>query len=297
MLWKDGIWVVRRGNLQGRFRVGFTLIELLVVIAIIAILAAILFPVFSQARDKARQTSCLSNAKQVGLAVLQYTQDYDEKYPSNHWGIYLILVQPYMRNLEMWRCPSYSGVYTVRICFWVNNAAGCSNIPVQPPPLGRVVTGWLSNSDVMGGWDNWPPKPITRVQEPAATVMMAENDNWPPRESALYDPPTSLPWNGQMANSACRWAWHAMFHTRWNVDPRHGSGRIGAHHMDGLNFVFADGHAKWQKAPPFDCAAWVPALSRGQMDIRKQTAIGAGCNPTNTSGGGTSTAGTWCGQN
>jgi prepilin-type N-terminal cleavage/methylation domain-containing protein len=63
-------------------RKGFTLIELLVVIAIIAILAAILFPVFSQARDKARQTTCLSNAKQVGLAVMQYQQDYDEFYPS-----------------------------------------------------------------------------------------------------------------------------------------------------------------------------------------------------------------------
>ena len=135
--------MIRRVNV---IRKGFTLIELLVVIAIIAILAAILFPVFSQARDKARQTSCLSNAKQVGLAVLQYTQDYDEKYPSNHWGIYLILVQPYMRNWEMWRCPSYSGVYTVRICFWVNNASGCSNIPVEPPPRGRVITGWLSNS-------------------------------------------------------------------------------------------------------------------------------------------------------
>jgi prepilin-type N-terminal cleavage/methylation domain-containing protein len=81
MLRKDGIWAVRRGNLQVRFRVGFTLIELLVVIAIIAILAAILFPVFSQARDKARQTSCLSNAKQVGLAVLQYTQDYTRSIP------------------------------------------------------------------------------------------------------------------------------------------------------------------------------------------------------------------------
>jgi prepilin-type N-terminal cleavage/methylation domain-containing protein/prepilin-type processing-associated H-X9-DG protein len=66
---------------------GFTLIELLVVIAIIAILAAILFPVFAQAREKARQASALSNYKQVGLAALQYVQDYDEQYPSGHYGV------------------------------------------------------------------------------------------------------------------------------------------------------------------------------------------------------------------
>jgi prepilin-type N-terminal cleavage/methylation domain-containing protein len=62
-------------------RKGFTLIELLVVIAIIAILAAILFPVFAKAREKARQTSCLSNEKEIALAILMYTQDYDEKFP------------------------------------------------------------------------------------------------------------------------------------------------------------------------------------------------------------------------
>ena len=63
---------------------GFTLIELLVVIAIIAILAAILFPVFAQAREKARQASCQSNLKQIGIAFKMYVQDYDEKWPSNH---------------------------------------------------------------------------------------------------------------------------------------------------------------------------------------------------------------------
>ena len=67
---------------RSRHESGFTLIELLVVIAIIAILAAILFPVFAQAREKARATSCSSNIRQAGLALMQYTQDYDERYPN-----------------------------------------------------------------------------------------------------------------------------------------------------------------------------------------------------------------------
>ncbi len=97
-----------------RSRCGFTLIELLVVIAIIAILAAILFPVFAKAREKARQTSCLSNMKQINLAVLMYSNDYDEKYPGvrmcyqvNGVGVsWRRLVIPYIRNQALFQCPS-----------------------------------------------------------------------------------------------------------------------------------------------------------------------------------------------
>jgi prepilin-type N-terminal cleavage/methylation domain-containing protein/prepilin-type processing-associated H-X9-DG protein len=95
-------------------RRGFTLIELLVVIAIIAILAAILFPVFSQAREKARASACLSNMKQLGLAYSQYLQDYDETMPSgpNKWGGgngWAGQIYPYVKSTQVFLCPDDSG--------------------------------------------------------------------------------------------------------------------------------------------------------------------------------------------
>jgi prepilin-type N-terminal cleavage/methylation domain-containing protein/prepilin-type processing-associated H-X9-DG protein len=94
---------------------GFTLIELLVVIAIIAIIAAILFPVFAQAREKARQATCQSNLKQIGTAVVMYSQDHDETMPNsgseNKSGDLVDLLKPYTRQnygQGIWRCPSHS---------------------------------------------------------------------------------------------------------------------------------------------------------------------------------------------
>src|SRR5947209_14617703 len=102
-----------------RNRKGFTLIELLVVIAIIAILAAILFPVFAQAREKARAVSCLSNAKQIATGLIMYAQDYDENLPgwpdpsqnpiyNKGWGwsMFVPVMDTYLKNRKVWTCPS-----------------------------------------------------------------------------------------------------------------------------------------------------------------------------------------------
>src|SRR5215213_5115626 len=94
-------------------RKAFTLIELLVVIAIIAILAAILFPVFARARENARRASCQSNLKQIGLGITQYAQDYDEKIPARAYfyspGLYTTwsqIIEPYTKSVQILQCPS-----------------------------------------------------------------------------------------------------------------------------------------------------------------------------------------------
>src|SRR5947208_8279690 len=103
--------------MRRRMRVAFTLIELLVVIAIIAILAAILFPVFAQARERARMSACVSNMRQIGTGLMMYVQDYDETYPYLlfHGGDSTLkaqtycwrnAIQPYLKNVDVYGCPS-----------------------------------------------------------------------------------------------------------------------------------------------------------------------------------------------
>ena len=163
----------------------FTLIELLVVIAIIAVLAAILFPVFAQAREKARQTSCASNARQLAYGVLMYAQDYDETLPptailssqSANGTLWPALVQPYIKNDQVRRCPS--------------DSAGKLN----SYGLNELIFADLTDPNSLQA----PVQTLAGIQTPAETVMIAElgtqDDLTTPRADAYKSTAPDYPLN------------------------------------------------------------------------------------------------------
>lgn len=146
-------------------RNGFTLIELLVVIAIIAILAAILFPVFAQAREKARAISCVSNLRQMGTGMILYSQDYDEQiipawlgFPSVGWpgnARWMDLTQPYIKNAQVFVCPDLDRNY---VPYDPNNPGGyCINVAFYDgtSPAHAPTPFWIRDSP-RANWGNWP---------------------------------------------------------------------------------------------------------------------------------------------
>ncbi|MCW3059823.1 MAG: prepilin-type N-terminal cleavage/methylation domain [Capsulimonas sp.] len=227
---------------------GFTLIELLVVIAIIAILAAILFPVFAQAREKARAISCLSNLKQIGLAFTQYNQDNDEYFPGlyqGNWnssiGRWMDSIQPYVKNTQIFNCPSDSntankyianrgtidlgataiggfGSYAASNAYWGNGGnaggsqwagpmSGAQNVTDSLPSIESPSTTYLvgdGNGSFQLSW-------VFNAQQPTAI-------------DAASNPPNTL---------------HGTDATSTNLE-----GMSVARHQGRTNIVFCDGHAK-----------------------------------------------------
>jgi prepilin-type N-terminal cleavage/methylation domain-containing protein/prepilin-type processing-associated H-X9-DG protein len=206
-------------------RKGFTLIELLVVIAIIAILAAILFPVFARAREKAKQASCLSNVKQISMAVLMYAQDYDDVmmpsccgfppddpnikgvvYPY-HWGAYgcsLILwpdlIYPYVKNVQLFRCPTNPTAWT---------GYGYNYYYLGANPSGAKVT-YVA--------------PLSQIASPSETVAIVDAGNYLAYAPTIY---------------GSAWVPGNTYFDR---------NYAGCRHSEGANIGFVDGHAKWMQA-------------------------------------------------
>lgn len=200
---------------------GFTLIELLVVIAIIAILAAILFPVFARARENARRSSCQSQLKQLGLAIVQYTQDYDSRMPEINGttdGIYTVL-DPYVKSEQIWSCPS------------------------QPKPAGSNITTYGFNGYGVSG-DNSPVLPIGDGGGPFNRGSYNKKND----SNVAADTITLFCMKGPSRNSYCGGTCPGDvdlptgWHTPWldaDADP-HGIYR----HLGTTNLLFFDGHVK-----------------------------------------------------
>ncbi len=202
---------------------GFTLIELLVVIAIIAILAAILFPVFARARENARRASCQSNLKQIALGFKQYIQDYDEKYPlitiSNGAGGWGAQMQPYLKSTQIFQCPSETNAPTdagnpgYTDYFYNVNVAGQNEASMT------TVSNTLLQGDFQTGYGD---------------ICASGNATFP------TNPTASIGYKGSGV------AWVAPVSPATNYASRH---------LEGANYSFIDGHVKWMRPEKLTTAA------------------------------------------
>src|SRR5687767_6701505 len=253
----------------------FTLIELLVVIAIIAILAAILFPVFAQARAAARKTSCLSNTKQFTLAALMYAQDYDEtvmspafrrlgnppptQYSNFYWGrrwmVWPELIQPYTKNLDIFTCPDRRDSPFWGYCINVNSSN--DDFPGAPTPPGNWNDGTSAGLTRVG---QYSPS-LAEMVAPASTIWFYDAN------SAVYQAGLTT-WTSLEALAASNPAGAKSLEVDGSQTIAQlfltGGGRVDNsplirephRHSQGMNIAWCDGHAKWTRPSQIKGEYW-----------------------------------------
>ena len=222
-------------NFSTHRRSAFTLIELLVVIAIIAILAAILFPVFARARENARRSSCQSNLKQIGLGVLQYVQDYDEIYPRAWFHInnvggngnatyprWVDVVQPYMKSTQIFVCPSATNQsFRTSQTFPINTPTNRTAAELGSYAWNSAY--FANNGQNAKGLVDGPS--IAAIESSAETIM-------------------ALDYDGSSSNTEIAWGATANNPVpNKNVSPPT-FGSVVARHLDTMNVLYCDGHVK-----------------------------------------------------
>ena len=224
--------VLRRG--------GFTLIELLVVIAIIAILAAILFPVFARARENARRASCQSNLKQLGIMVMMYTQDYDEMHPPTFYGgsasgtsqSWMRFMQPYIKSTQVFQCPS--------------EGEAIGNAPGAGAPVHYAYNLNIGGNAPAGATSGVSYTSVSSLQAPATTVMMSDSGSLPPGWAASTKPAgtPAHQWDKRIATDK-HTTWVLVSPTSTNLNfTTVDYGAPLARHLETANVLWADGHVK-----------------------------------------------------
>ena len=260
---------------------GFTLIELLVVIAIIAILAAILFPVFAQARAKARQVSCLSNIRNLNTAILMYVQDSDESFPFWQWGqsysgasgagstpnhfesLWVNAIYPYVKNAQVYACPNDAGSLTLANTnvFWWSSGDLVAN-GVQPSLVNQKISYGMSEPLHQGSlFGSSGPTSIGAINKPSDTFMIADmitalsagpyggnGSQGGPVVNAGYPDPNN-PADPLHSCIIRRIAYANQGDGTWSGDCNAALPKWdgGARHSSGGQIGFSDGHAKFYR--------------------------------------------------